>query len=160
MPTAPLDGQVNFGTAFAPGAASLQRAVISLTSAQLLALETTAIQVVPAPGINFTILPVFAAIYFTGGSVAYTNAGGAVQFQVGSRAQSLAEGFITTESPNTTVQYCTLASATSTAANPPTDINAPLNIAKITNNYAAGNGTAVVEVWYRIMEVPPVAPTM
>jgi hypothetical protein len=131
--------------------------VFALTSAQILALQTGAITIVNAPGPGKTIMPVFVKIDFFGGSVAYTNAGGAVTFAVGSRSQTVAEQFITTVSPNSTHQYTPFAAAQSTAANPPTDENAPLTIGKATNNYAAGNGTAIVTVDYVVEDTVPTA---
>lgn len=126
-------------------------AKISLTSAQILALLTTPVQVVPAPGVGFFVNPLWAMINFAGGTVAYTNAGGAVTFTVGSRtAQTVAESFITTVTPNRTHEYTPFAAGLDTAANPPTDENAALFITKATNNYAAGTGTATVVIAFTI----------
>ena len=138
----------------APTRMVVQRQSIDLTSAQILALETTPVTLVPAPGVGFQIIPLFIICYFFGGSVAYTNAGGAVNVKVGATMlQALAEQFITTVSPNRTVSKTTFAgSATlsSSAGNPPDSDNAPLTINKITNQYAAGNGTARFVSYYVI----------
>lgn len=163
MPTGLLDGQQVFATSSpspaAPGpgqAFGMNRARLALTSAQILALQTTPLTIVPAPGVGFKHVPLYAIVDFTGGSVAYTNAGGgAVQIVVGTRASALAEGFITTATPNVTHQVTPLAAATSTAANPPTDENAPIQINKLTSNYAAGNGTAIVTVYYTTEAAQP-----
>jgi hypothetical protein len=159
MPTAPLDGQVNFASAaISPNAGQatpvspvgLMRSRITLTSAQILALLGTAVTIAPAPPAGFTIVPFLVKIDFQGGSIAYTNAGGAVQLNVGTRAYPVAESFITTVSPNSTHQLTPCPAAQSTAANPPTDEAAALTISKITNNYAAGNGLAEVTVYYTV----------
>jgi hypothetical protein len=145
----------------APGRITLQRLSLDLTSAQILALETTAITLVPAPGVGFQIVPFMCIVHFFGGTVAYTNAGGIVKLTVGATMlQALTEQFITTVSPNRTVTVtgCFGSGAVATspgqgsssAANPPDTDNAPLTIEKITNNYAAGNGTARVTIYYTI----------
>jgi len=152
-----FDGQSIFATSsvgVTPGptpSLGMNYAKINLTSAQILALLTTPIQVVNSPGAGFYINPIAAIINFAGGSVAYTNAGGAVTFTVGSRtAQTVAEGMITTVTPNRTHQFTPFAAGLDTAANPPTDENAGLFITKATNNYAAGTGTASVAIYYTI----------
>jgi hypothetical protein len=152
-----FDGQQFFATSSvgtSPGpfpAVGMNYAKINLTSAQILALLTTPIQVVAAPGAGFYINPIAVTINFIGGSVAYTNAGGAVTLTVGSRtALTVAEGMITTVSPNRTHQYTPFAAGLDTAASPPTDENAALFITKATNNYAAGTGTASVVVYYTV----------
>jgi len=126
----------------------------NLTSAQILALLGTPVTLVPAPGVGFQIVPLLVIVRFIGGTVAYTNAGGAVNVKVGATMlQALTEQFITTVAPNRTVGVIGFAGAAelqSSAANPPDSDNAPLTINKITNNYAAGNGTARVTVYYTV----------
>lgn len=130
----------------------LTSATVALTSANILALDGTPITLVAAQGAGFTIFPLQIIITFTGGSVAYTDAGGAVSFLAGSLAQALVSNgvFLVTVSPNKTVQVLNFA-GTATAANPPTCDNAPLTISKITNNFAAGNGTASIQVLYVVL---------
>jgi hypothetical protein len=123
-----------------------------LTSAQILALLGTPVTLVPAPGVGFQIVAHYIIIRFFGGSVAYTNAGGAVNVKQGATMlQALTEQFITTVSPNRTVgviPFAGPAELQSSAGNPPDTDNQPLTMNKITNNYAAGNGTARVTVYY------------
>src|SRR5271169_4613984 len=79
-----FDGQQIFATSTVgttPGpfpSAGLNRVDVTLTSAQILALMTTAIPLVSAPGVGFWINPMYVILRYTGGSVAYTDAGGAV----------------------------------------------------------------------------------
>jgi hypothetical protein len=139
------------GSSFTKG--SIQYASVNLSSAQILALLGTPVTLVPAPGVGFQIVPLAVIIRFFGGSIAYTNAGGAVNVKVGATMlQALTEQFITTVSPNRTVGVIGFAGTElqSSAANPPDTDNAPLTINKITNNYAAGNGTARVSVLYTV----------
>lgn len=131
----------------------LQSVSVSLSSAQLLALLGTPVTLVAAPGAGFTIVPLFFLIEFFGGAIAYTDAGGAVSFSIGSASQALGSNgiFLVTVTPNKAIQRVDGLVATDTAGNPPTDENAPLRISKATNNFAAGNGTAKVLVQYLIL---------
>lgn len=125
---------------------------VNLSSAQLLALLATPVTIVPAPGVGFQIVMLAAVLRFFGGTVAYTDVGGAVQFVVGGQVLALASNalFLVTVAPNRRLQTFVSPGATGVAANPPTEDNAPLQINKIANNFAAGNGTAVVEVYYTL----------
>lgn len=125
----------------------------TLSSAQILALQTTPVALVPAPGVGFTIIPILIVIKFFGGTVAYTDAGGAVQFTNGSMLAALASNaiFLVTATPNRRIQSFPWPGATDTAGNPPSDDNAALNIQKVTNNFAAGNGTATILTWYYVV---------
>lgn len=131
----------------------IQTTTTALSSANLLALLGTPISLVPAPGVGFIIHVLSIVIEFFGGTVAYTDAGGAVSFQAGSAAQALASNaiFLVTVTPNKAIQRTGTLVATDTAGNPPTDDNAALTISKSTNNFAAGNGTAKVIVHYLVL---------
>ena len=132
--------------------ADMRATSVDLTSAQILALDGTAVPVVPAPGVGYRIVPLLAIIHFFGGTVAYTDAGGAVSLFAGTANYPFTDNniFLVTVSPNRRIMSMGFAEVLDTAANPPTDDNAPLNIQKITNNFAAGNGTARVTVYYTI----------
>jgi hypothetical protein len=134
-------------------AQDLPNTTTPLTSANLLALQTTPITLVPAPGVGFAIVPTMIVIKFFGGTIAYTDAGGAVQFSAGSAIAALATNaiFLVTTSPNRRIQSFPWPGATDTAGNPPSDDNAALTINKLTNNLAAGNGTASILVWYYVV---------
>ena len=131
----------------------LQTTTTILSTAQILALQGTPVILVAAPGLGFTILPLAFTIIFFGGSAAYTDAGGAVSFSLGSATQALASNaiFTTATSPNKQIQRIDGLVATDIAGNPPNDDNAALTISKATNNFAAGNGTAKVIVHYVIV---------
>ncbi len=133
--------------------ADFPQVATTLSSANILALLTTPITLVPAPGVGFRIVPLVIQIVFFGGTVAYTDAGGAVSFSGGTMSQALASNaiFLVTTTPNKAIQQVGSFSASDTAGNPPTDDNAPLTISKITNNFAAGNGTVKITVLYLIL---------
>lgn len=146
------------GAAAAPAfrslvAQDLPNVAVSLTSANILALMTTPITLVAAPGVGFTIVPTMIVIKFFGSGVAYTDVGGAVTFSNGSMSAALASNaiFLVTVSPNRRIQTFPWPGATDTAGNPPSDDNAALTISKITNNFAAGTGTATILVWYYVV---------
>jgi hypothetical protein len=134
-------------------AQDLPNVTVVLSSAQILALLGTPVQLVPAQGVGFSIIPTMIVIKFFGGGVAYTDAGGAVQFTNGSMSVALGSNaiFLVTVSPNRRLQSFPWPGATDTAGNPPSDDNAALFISKLTNNFAAGNGTATVLVWYYVV---------
>lgn len=149
-----VGGQGGPGNAQGPqGCVGLQVADVTLTSAQILALQTTPVTLVPAPGLaGWTINPVLFILRLLAGSAAYTDVGGAVSFVIGSASQALASNgiFLVTVAPNRAIQRLSGFSATDTAGNPPTDDNAALTISKATNNFAAGNGTMHITVYYTI----------
>lgn len=130
------------------------RAEVSLTSAQLLALFTTAVTIVPAPGVGYMIVPRTLIITFVGGSVAYLNGStGVTSFKVGSTTLAVGGSeaiWLTTVSPNRKIQVLPWAGTTDTAANPPTEDNAALTLSAATANFTAGNGVARVTAYYDI----------
>jgi hypothetical protein len=148
-----VDASGQAGPVFAQGAQGafgLQAVDVVLSSAQLLALLGTAVTIVPAPAAGFRIVPLYFKIIYTGGSVAYTDAGGAVSFNAGTMSYPLASNaiFLVTVSPNRRAQDFVSPGGTDTAANPPTDDGAALTISKATNNLAAGNGTAKITCYF------------
>jgi hypothetical protein len=134
-------------------AQDLPNVTVTLTSGQILALLGTPVQLVAAQGVGFTIVPTMIVIKFFGSGVAYTDAGGAVQFTCGSMTAALASNaiFLVTVTPNRRIQTFPWPGATDTAGNPPSDDNAGLFISKLTNNFAAGTGTATVLVFYKVV---------
>jgi hypothetical protein len=126
------------------------RTDLVLTSAQILALQTTSVTLIPAPGLGLFICPETIIMRMSGGTQ-YTDAGGAVSFTIGSMSVALAANTIFTgPTAGQRSQQIVAFTATSTAANPPTNENAAMTIGKITNNFAAGTGTMRITVFYTV----------
>jgi hypothetical protein len=154
-----VGGQDGPGFAIGPqGSIGLQWAELTLSSAQLLALFTTPVTLIPAPGVaGWFTLPHKIIMRFLAGSVAYVDGGGgAITFACGSLSVPLASNAIVlvTTSPNRRIQVVDWAAAaagtgvTGTAGNPPTEDNAAFTISKATANLTAGNGTMKITVYY------------
>jgi hypothetical protein len=128
---------------------ALQAADVSLTSAQIVLLQTTPVTLVPAPGAGLMLIPHVVIIRVVGVTAAYTDVGGAVSFNVGSMSSALAANTVFTgpTAGQQSQQIATFA-ATSTAAAPSTNINAAMTISKATNQFAAGSGTCHITVYY------------
>ena len=127
------------------------RADLTLTSTQILALQTGAIQLLPAPGAGLMICPETIIIRVIGGTQ-YTDAGGAVSFNVGTMTAALAANTVFTgpSGAGSRSQQVFDFAGTSTAASPPTNENAAMTISKATNNFAAGTGTCHITIFYTI----------
>jgi len=140
------------GPSFATGpqpCAGFQVSDITLSSAQILAIQTGAITLIPAPGVTGWFLNIDKIIMrLIAGSAAYTDVGG-LSMALASNAI-----FLVTTAPNRRQQVVDFAAAaagtgvTGTAANPPTEDNAAFQISKATNNFAAGNGTMHITTYY------------
>jgi hypothetical protein len=154
------DGQVGPSFAQGPvGSIGLQAIDVVLSSAQILALFTGAITLIPAPAVGYHLVVRYIKMILFGGSVAYLDGGGgAVTFAVGGQSVALASNaiFLVTVSPNRRIQNLDFLSAavgtgvTGTAANPPTEDGAAFTIAKATGNFTAGNGTMKITLYYSV----------
>jgi hypothetical protein len=152
-------GQEVFGTTTAPalgtGPSYQGRAYnvfkYTLTSAQILALETTAVTILPAPGVGYWIAPTRILINMAAGTVAYADGGGgAVSFAVGSQTAALAANTVFLAAAGDTAHQIFDFAATAAAGAPATDENAALTISKATANFTAGNGIASIVVEFTI----------
>jgi hypothetical protein len=153
--------QVVFATSTAPStgtgpsyqARGYNVAKVTLTSAQILALETTSVTLLPAPGLGLWLAPSRILINMAAGSVAYVDGGGgAVSFTCGSLTAALAANTVFLAAATDTNHQIFDFAALATAAAPATDENAALVITKATANFTAGNGIASIIVEFTIQD--------
>lgn len=124
---------------------------VTLTSAQILALNTTPITLVAAPGAGEWYVPVLLVINFQGGTVAYTDGGGgAVNIAVGSWSSNITNNNVFTGTASLRNHASYELTGIATAAATPTNENAAITITKATGNFAAGNGTASVLLYFNV----------
>lgn len=132
---------------------SVQHKTVALTAANLIAMYTTPVAILPAPGAGKSILVTKLGFTITRTSTAFTG-GGAVIFQYGATANG--GGTQALDSTMATTVITGAAGATVTARNgavisdlaAATIQNAGLYISNATAVFAAGTGTATVDVWY------------
>lgn len=123
---------------------SLQLAQVNLTAAQIITLFTAPIILIPAPGAGKSIYVQDCLFRFVYGGVAYT--GGGVS------SISYAGG----ATPLTTVPAATITAGASsdsllTTAAVTITQNAALQISTATANFAAGNGTLQIYIYYTVL---------
>lgn len=134
-------------------AAPLFMADLSVTSAELLALYTTPLSAVAAPGAGKAVVPVMAQAFLDAGATAYdgvaagedlvlryTDASGAIAMTIE------ADGFVTASTDQHRVVH-----GPATAYAPVA--NAALMLHMSAGNIATGNGTLKIRVWYRVLDL-------
>lgn len=128
---------------------ALQRAKVTLTSAQILALNTTPITLVAAPGAGYYVSVSEVLAYLTFNTTAYTGTNAAnITYTNGSGAAAtgtLASSFLDSSSS-------AAVKAVGVAVTPVA--NAPIVISVGTANPAAGDSTITVDIAYRIVKLP------
>lgn len=143
---------VNVGTSASPSwsAGGVLKTITTLSSAQILALSTVPVSLVPAPGAGLTIVVEKIVFNFAATSTQYAN-GGTVEFRY-----TNASGAIVTGSAgiaNTVIQSAST-SITILGGNSATNVVGVANAAIVVDNASApfitGTGTATVTVYYSI----------
>jgi len=122
----------------------IQTAVVTLTSAQILTLNTTPVVIVPAPGAGLTIIGDYMVLKYLNGGTNYAG-GGAFSMQYSGGATLFA-----------TLPASTITGASATATAPTTgavtgSINTAVTITNATGNFTTGNGTIVILMSYVIV---------
>ena len=148
----------NWTSAAAPGGV-LSTATITLTSAQIKALNVTPIQIVAAPGAGNIVSLVNCNAKFTyGGSNAFTSSGGEISLYYGSTTPCL-NGLIqnTPMIGTTTLLFTGGSGALGIAGSAPSNLeNVALNAFNpnaVFNGNAAGNNTVTITVLYYITSI-------
>lgn len=133
------------------------KAVVHVSSAQLLALKTTPVTVLPAPGPGLFILPEQFCVQYKAGSTPYTIGGAEQYFYVayggalpGNADDSVAlipdAGFL----DQATDQLIMFSAFQSVSVPQSEATNQPL-LLTINDTLTLGNGTVVLTFWYRIL---------
>lgn len=128
-----------------------QVAQVTLTAAQLMAMFATPQSILPAPGAGKVLIVDAITVQFKHGATPFTG-GGALSFvyhgtAVTPHTGTVAAAVVTAAADD--VQY--LGPNTSAAIDLQSEINLGLDIKNATAAFAAGNGTAIVTVWYSIL---------
>jgi hypothetical protein len=131
----------------------LQHLSVPLTAAQLIAMFGTPVQIIPAGATGSAIVVHDVLFNFTAGGTQFTG-GGVSALQYGTTDHSggtlitptIAASVVTSASSSSTTVGCTNAAAAITV---PTATG--VYISNATAPFAAGNGTAFVDVWYSVV---------
>ena len=128
-----------------------QVAQVTLTAAQLIAMKTAPVNILPAPGAGKLLVIDAITFQFKHGSTQFTG-GGAVTFQyhgtsVNPHTGSVAAAVLQAATDDT--EY--LGPNVGGALDLQSAINQGLEITNATAAFAAGNGTAIVTVWYSVV---------
>ena len=126
---------------------------VVLSNAQILALSTTAVQVLPAPGAGYFYNVLKATLVNECTGTAYTS-GGAITIGYGSTTTltqalsgTVAASFLTSQ---TTVQVIQLAGANLASSTEGTYDNQPISISNASGAFATGTGTLKVSLTYTL----------
>jgi hypothetical protein len=130
----------------------IQTTTVTVTTGQILALNTTPITLVAAPGTGLVLLPIAVYATITYGAAAYsTNAAGfTVRYTNGSgasTAMTLTQAFL--QSSANAIQHV---AAGTTAITPVA--NAPLVIYADNANPTTGDSNLKLQIWYRVVANP------
>lgn len=155
QPPVPFSPNVNT-TPYPAGApfAGYQFVSVTITSAQILALNSTPVVVIPAPASTQVIVPHYAVIRYNYGGVAYAGTVGALQLRIGTLAP-LAPTLTTLNTANvgvtaSSVEMVSLSTAAVSSAPPPTTTVAgtALFVLLTSANATTGTGTLDITVYY------------
>lgn len=131
------------------GVVATQVARTQISSAQILALNATPVQIAPAPGVGRVILVDRILLKMVRTGTAYAS-GGALEFRYTNAAGSkvsadIAASVVTTGGAGT--EFNTVAGVVTTLT---PVANAIIVIDNATGAFTTGTGTAVIEVYYKI----------
>ena len=126
----------------------IQKAVMTLTAAQIMAMYAAPVSILPAPAAGQVLVIDQFIVQMKPGATPFTG-GGAVSFQYHGTA-------IVPHSANVPAATVTSAAASENVVPPPTGVIQPpvatgIDITNATAAFAAGNGTMIVTVFYSII---------
>lgn len=131
--------------------ALLQKAVVTLTAANIIAMFTTPVSILPAPGTGKVIVVDAIFVQTKPGGTNFTG-GGAVDLVYHGTATIPHTGTVTAaQIQSGTAKYVYLGPNTSGAIDLSAVANVGLDVTNATAVFAAGNGTVIVTVWYSVV---------
>jgi len=134
-------------------AATLQYRSVSLNTAAITGMFATPVELIPAPGANKFIVVEAVVIDYTYGGTAFTG-GGTISFVYGtsgSNASGTMGGALFTTGTTDRLGWSI---ANGNNSNTRTSVvNQAVNITNATGAFATGNGSAVVKLVYRVMDL-------
>jgi hypothetical protein len=139
-----------------PASTVVRQVAVSLSSADILALNTTPVTIVPAPGVGFWIKPIMVVFNVSTGSTLYSGGTSANLYYTNSSGSSIGTAVTTAFTGgvgNTTKMQLFTLNTSVTYATPSLLDNAPLVITA-TTAFTTGNGTAVVVIDYLVLPTP------
>jgi hypothetical protein len=150
--SSPLNTEyVNVGTKASPVWAPVNPVSVSLTAAQLVAMEAAPVSVIAAPGAGFAIVIDSVLLEMTTTSTVFTG-GGAVSFVYHGTGTAVHAGSIPASVVTAAagVSYTLLGPAAATTGTT-APANTGVDITNATAPFAAGTGTAKVKLKYRVI---------
>jgi hypothetical protein len=143
------------GTFKTPAGGPVQSVTVSLSSAQLLALHTSPVTIVPAPGTGNVVVPLAWALAYTYGSTTYVSSDSGPILSWNNTTSPEASSFDITLNfllTQTSSQFGFVSGLESGNTGAPSAFNnQPLLLGNVTSNMTTGNGTAKLTVWYSIL---------
>lgn len=144
------------GTLSATGASVVQQATLALSSADILALNTTPLTVAAAPGAGKWLKPISLTFNITHGTTLFSGGTSANLYYTNSSGSSVGSAVTTAFTAGTPsspkIQYFPL-NTSATLATPSAVDNAPLVMSAV-SAFTAGNGSAVVVLDYVTLPTP------
>ena len=131
----------------------LSVARVSLTAANLLAMNGAPVSVLAAPGSGKVIVPILVVFIMKRTATAYAN-GGTIQFQYHTTTSSVAHAgtlpatVLTAAGAGTTINLLGPNTGTNST---PLPANEGIDITNASAAFITGTGTAVVEIWYSVI---------
>lgn len=129
----------------------LQQVSVTLSSAQLLAIFTTPVTLVPAQGANTLVMPIFITAEYLPGGTQYTDGGGSLT--ANSDAMTLSLGATAGWWSSASKRIITSAAGGYTATGGAFTGNQAMTIHNNTANPTLGNGTALVVCQYVVVQL-------
>lgn len=130
---------------------------VKITTAQVLAMNTTPIQIVPAPGVGKILIPTVLVASMVYNSATYsTNSGGAA-LKYGTAGAGSSPGIVITQAflqASSGTNLIVVRGAATAYLPATTDYNVPLTLIAVSSDPTTGDSDLYVRVYFQILTVP------